>query len=502
MPSKRTHHHAKHEGQRHAGAPPANDARKLADEAALAVRAKRIIDVAIAQRAYYTRLSLRLIPPFLLLLSVLISHCFPHSSVGHYIHTFAESYTPSVLKLTSLKHWSSVAPWAPSNMMHAWALGFAEAELKSLQAAGATTLEPTRAIAIHSLLGGNFFSTNETPINYYDIQTLLTELHTASLATIAADTLTLTGRQSLFARFFSLVNALWFIGIGGVLATIGTVAQQFLGRLYVFIRDTIMFLWKNIVQHIWRIVVYILTASILICLDNDTVSIDVRIYSSLFAVLAATIAVGTEVFESGRFIDTHLSLLWDPCLQSTLNVVFVFAALLFAIAAIITNSSLLGFFSVTFLYSLIGFGHGTFPGGYVIGFENKISATRCAFASLVLVVIVLSARFAGISAISPFEAGVQSYGVVGGYVALLVLDNVFIYLAITVGAIVGELAPLHGLSNTSYVFLYLKLLNDISRILSHFGFAFSVLVMSTILIATATLSHKHAKELGEFFSRI
>jgi hypothetical protein len=159
-------------------------------------------------------------------------------------------------------------------------------------------------------------------------------------------------------------------------------------------------------------------------------------------------------------------------------------------------------------------GHAPLPGGYVIGFHSEHAAARCAAASAALVALAVAARVARVAALAPFEAGIQTYGASGGFVALLVLDAgrwsdgvlgrsaARFYAAVAVAIVAGEMAPLRGLANTAYVFLYLKALADVARVASQRGAALAIFLVSLLLVTSAAAAHRHAAALGALLARL
>lgn len=94
-------------------------------------------------------------------------------------------------------------------------------------------------------------------------------------------------------------------------------------------------------------------------------------------------------------------------------------------SAILYNSQLLGFFSIAWLLSWLGFGFILTPLQYSVGFENRNSIVRGTFGAFLLLVFYISMSLSGIHIpyYANFETGIQYLGTFVFFIGLLISSS-------------------------------------------------------------------------------
>ena len=229
-----------------------------------------------------------------------------------------------------------------------------------------------------------------------------------------------TGPITFIGSIFSFVNIMWFLATLGISISIGPVLQTILSHLLVHLRHILRAVWVHILAHLWRPAVYVVAMSIFAGAHEKSVSLDVRVYVCLCAALIVWLlfAVTLHQLVDCKALATK---------KSDLNVILSYGSALFVSLAHVLRSSLLGFIAVGVVHSWLGFGVWTFVGGY--GAKGKDRTKRSIFASVVILSSLVISRLPGRSRFAkflvPFETGLQCFGSVVLYLALLIRANPF-----------------------------------------------------------------------------
>lgn len=102
-----------------------------------------------------------------------------------------------------------------------------------------------------------------------------------------------------------------------------------------------------------------------------------------------------------------------------------FVAGVWAVAALLLSSSLIGFFSVAALMSALGFSIIVMPGAYAIGFNDDEALARGTISAFMILTVFAGLRMAAVDTphLSVFETGGIFLGAFVGYLGLLIISS-------------------------------------------------------------------------------
>jgi hypothetical protein len=170
---------------------------------------------------------------------------------------------------------------------------------------------------------------------------------------------------------------------------------------------------------------YLVAMSIFAGAHETSVSLDVRVYVCLCAALLAWLLFAVTLHQ---LVDCKAL----TAKKSDLNVLLSYGSALFVPLTHVLRSSLLGFIAVGVVHSWLGFGIWSFFGGYgAVGSSDRDRTKRSIFASVVILLALVISRLPGgrgsrfARFLVPFETGLQCFGSVALYLALLIRANPF-----------------------------------------------------------------------------
>ena len=430
--------------------------------------------------------SIHLILPLFIIFGIYSVIFFPSSSLSLFIH----QHTPSPINKELIHHWTKYqAPYAHTRM-EAWEIGSLEGQLSTLLLYYTNLVQQHQSditSSIHhyneskviqhvytrlgSLYNDDYshniststFTTNGSNLHkQQELLLLLSIFHTLQETTKQFEHE--EGKVSYLSRIFSLVNALWLMGIVGILISIGPLITSILSGL----TTLLLYLWYTVFCHLWRPLIYCYGFLWFIHSTNTNISIDIRIYMNLFFILAIW----------GCYVITLYQLAYVYNIESSNPMLtLVYGCVLFFPLAHSMNSSLLGFLTVFTFFETLGFGMSSTGWGYRIGFGSENSLKRNVTVAVLLFLFHISIR-TGIAFhywsgdivlpfLAPYLSGIQVLGSTVMYLGLLILSSpwydrnwynslIINFLCLVLGLIIGHLLPGMGATiNTVYVFLYL-----------------------------------------------
>ena len=418
--------------------------------------------------------------------------------------------SPSLLAASPIKlviggtlvDWNKLLPLSGTTRQQAWLLGECEGKLL-------VGLDTSNSKAIDSAISytesaiNNITITNKSkPIDTMAYmsskvpkeraQSLLSVILKAKETTLAHD----HGKSimSYMSKMFSFINIIWLISIIGIVVSIGPFCAVYLSILVQYIGIIAITIWYGLIVHIWRPLFYVLVLLMFTSTCDNDVSTDVKVYTSLSAALLYCMTI---LFTCNQLVEVEaLKAIDDIAL-------LLFPFFIFLPLTIITSSSLLGFMTVVILYLLLGFGMMSVYGGYVIGFTSEDQLIKCAISSAYLLLLQTSCQVSGFGAtqLLPFKAGLQCLGGTSLYIALLIKSSCYMpdsnhylglyIIALLLGIVIGNIVPLLALRNTSYVFVYLFMLDRASFYSSRAHASAAVLITSILLYIGCMLLNQY-----------
>mmetsp|Transcript_16550 Transcript_16550/g.46710 ORF Transcript_16550/g.46710 Transcript_16550/m.46710 type:complete len:629 (-) Transcript_16550:71-1957(-) len=392
-----------------------------------------------------------------------------------------------------------VLPVFPRNQLETWQLSNLEAQLTAVEAAGAegnahipAILESASAIVERSV----------TAKDLHDIP-----LHIADLM----------NRRGVLQRirgFFSFVNVCWLLAIAGITVSVGPAAWVILRPFRELLRRLGQWMWDHVVfpgamflhrNGVFELALYYICALFVhtgvehpaergfyISLTGLVFSIPAYFYST--ALHCKVKAKDPEPFVS-------ISHLW---------VFFMLAPM-----AYYYNSSLLGFLAIYSVYAAIGFSVICLGLCYVIGFRSKEALYRVCAASLLLLLGYISLQFAGFQSrwLAPFELPIQVLGTLTLCLGLLIQSSVFykygdyglrqvpVIILLSIFSLIGNLYGLAAMTNTSYVFAVMYLLEKYLEFHTEWKFNgwILLLILSVLLYKGSFFLHTHPEYISDLF---
>ncbi|KAI9032025.1 hypothetical protein DFJ74DRAFT_320297 [Hyaloraphidium curvatum] len=414
---------------------------------------------------------------------------------------------PQPLTAIGVSHWTRAAPLHAANRTHAWQLGEIEGRLAAaIENAG-------KGPVLDAILGRVRELAGQTVDG--DAEAVLAALRAARATTADLD----RGRGSLsfLKRVFNLVNAMWAVGIIGVTISLAPVLAAFLPTIIGALIGILRSLWSVFGPIIillfvygWRPALYLLAASSFGSVDDQDISVDVRIYSAMLVALLSSSAASWTMAE----LYSVAVLEREPA-----NALAMLApGALLAPLAHITGSRLLGFLTVVSIFSALGAGMQAFPGGYVVGFGSKSALNRSLAAACMLTVATAAIQALGTDAhralLAPFSPGLQTFGASVYYLALLIRSS-SVYMgfqpqfaggmlaSLVLGALAGTVGTgLSYLQNTAFVFAYLFALDAAMWLGSGVSFWLGVLVASCGMVGAAYAAHRYPAVLEALYGMV
>ena len=414
-----------------------------------------------------------------------------------------------LISIGPLKDWNNLLPLTGNTREQSWQLGECQGLLlTALQTANTKALNTAISYTESTI-------TNITSINRSKPLVIVT---TSNINERASSLLRLIqtvkdntikdengkGLMKYMYRMFNLINVIWLISIIGITISIGPFCVSMFTSIVVMVGNIVLKIWRNILSHVWRPLLYILVMLTYGTLCDKDISHNIKVYTSLSVTVIFYITV---VYTLKQLVDVK-------ALQSNDDhtSLILLGFLLFLPQAILTGSYLFGFGTVVWLYLFLGFGMMSIWGGYAIGFVGDDQLIRCSISSVYLLSIHISCIVSGVGHdyLAPFNSGLQCLGGTSLYIALLIKSScyysdrrkfVIMYLlALLSGIIIGNLVPLLALRNTAYVFIYLFILDSVSFYCSRQNVSAAVLVTSVLLYIGCLLLNKYPEVIVSIYS--
>jgi hypothetical protein len=413
---------------------------------------------------------------------------------------------PEPLARLGKGHWTRVLPVHAKNRTQAWQLGAVEGRLATLLngdakgAPGALAAATTDALVL--LLASGYKEPER------DAVALLAALRAAK--TVTAESETRDGVVSFVSRVFSLVNAMWLIGILGLTASISPVLALVLPTIVKPILKLGVTLWtylRPLIQVLWRPILYYFAAGCYRSALDSTISVDIRIYTLLSVTIACAAAFSyiLMVMKMVNFVEKDVAE----------SLVFAGATLLLAPLASTLDSRLLGFFTAACVFAGAGMGMRAMPGGFMVGFESRSALDRSIVVSLAIVSVSIAVRLSGSekmeNLLEPFSSGMQIFGASAFYLAYLIKTSsiwhgynkssaVTMAVALACGIVVGGLTGLTALRDTAFVFSYLFALDAMMWLGNQASFFVAIFVASLMLTGAAFALHSNPAFVTALYS--
>eukprot|EP00928_Gymnodinium_smaydae_P046134 TRINITY_DN30733_c0_g1_i1.p1 TRINITY_DN30733_c0_g1~~TRINITY_DN30733_c0_g1_i1.p1 ORF type:complete len:723 (+),score=72.05 TRINITY_DN30733_c0_g1_i1:60-2228(+) len=295
--------------------------------------------------------------------------------------------------------------------------------------------------------------------------------------------------------FFSFVNLMWLAAIFGITISVGPVLwlltkplrsliMQILGKVATFVKETVVWITKNVLApalvrcHKLGVFEFVghLVALTLYVQGLRLSDYDMGTYVSISGVIACVAACGySSVLHkpSGAVGELQQSYPKVPIKHLAVKVLHPLCPAAFCVpAAIVHQSTLLGFASVASILAALGFGVAAFPFCYCVGWNSEDDMARsCAACGLGMIAFV-AIRVRGIDSmyLKPFASGVSVLGGVGHYLALLIMSNAYsrgkqrdryvlhngsMVVSLVASLLAGNYLGMSGLSNTATTFFVL-----------------------------------------------
>jgi len=377
-----------------------------------------------------------------------------------------------------IKNWKTILPLVGQNRNQSWSLGECEGklivalEVSNNKAIDSAITFTENTISTITLINKNKPLTTSIITSNNNNQKDKANYLLQQIKKIKEDTMkeeNKKGLSSYMTNMFTFINFIWLISIIGILVSVGPFLTFIFYDIIVKFYRIAMKLWYSVVSHLWRPILYIFVLGIFSSACDDEFSLDIRVYTSFLAAGLLNLAVLFTLFQIVKVVQRKQ----DEIVL--IDFISIFGFLIFLPLSLITGSKLLGFITVIFLYTYLGFGVHSMWGGYSIGYRDENDLDRSCRASVILLLIdMLSiATGIGLKYIEPFNSGLQSLGATAMYIALLIKYSKFNYyssptsilnfkLSLLLGAVIGNIVPMIGLRNCSYVFMYLCALDYIA----------------------------------------
>lgn len=371
------------------------------------------------------------------------------------------------------KNWKTILPLVGQNRNQSWSLGECEGklivalEISNNKAIDSAITFTENTISTITLINKNKPLTTSIITSNNNNQKDKANYLLQQIKKIKEDTMKDENKKGLLSyttNMFTFINFIWLISIIGILVSVGPFLTFIFYDIIVKFYRIAMKLWYNVISHLWRPILYFFVLGIFSNACDDEFSLDIRVYTSLLAAGLLYLAVLFTLIQINQ-IKFHFDF----------DFISIFGFLIFLPLSLITGSKLLGFITVIYLYAYLGFGVHSMWIGYSIGYRDENDVDRSCRASVILLLIDMLSIATGIGSkyIEPFNSGLQSLGATAMYIALLIKYSKFNYyssstsilnfdLSLLLGAVIGNIVPMIGLRNCSYVFMYLRALDYIT----------------------------------------
>jgi len=288
------------------------------------------------------------------------------------------------------------------------------------------------------------------------------------------------GLVSRVRGFFTFVNTMWLMAIGGIAISIGPSLLVLLRPLRDWLLRCARWVFRRIVQPLVRFLHdYGLVEMVawMVC-GGIVLEAQLHVTEEIALYIAATgMALACPALAYSTF--RHACKLKGGDKQALPRMVSVWLAFTAAALAMSHDSTLLGYASVVAFYAAIGFRVVAYGLCTCVGFDDESAMERCAVMSFLLLSGMGAARFLNTTFnlgghLTPFRSPVSVFGGIVLFLALLIMSSRFYrkspygtrYLKINLITLVlllsfmvlGLVSGLPGMSNTATVFLVLWLM--------------------------------------------
>ena len=313
--------------------------------------------------------------------------------------------------------------------------------------------------------------------------------------------------------FFNFVNIIWMIAIIGIIISIGPsllfLFKPIMKIIIIIFTDFILPLLIKLYEYgFFECLAYVI--SIILISDGMKVNKEWGFFISLtgtgFIILLFVYSINLK---TDRYI-----------LERELRKKVIFGVLttivLFSLS-VHFNSKLLSFFATMNFYSFIGFYTGCYGLCYVVGFLNDSDMIRVVSTSFILIIFYIILRMANIEneIIELYRSPIQIFGALTYFLGLLIFSSKYYYerkisyilrqllyiVSLLFVLLFGNIFNLPSLTNTTYVFGVLYLMEKNIEIMSKIegGIWLIILTTSLSLWGLSLYLHKHSEIVISLF---